>query len=161
MRRARRNAVLGVLCVVSYAAFAAVQALILNPLAGAPGRSLSQIVADVHANHDSLGTWMTLAVLGAGIALALMMLVVTWLSSAPRPCVVTAWYLGMIALGSPAYIMASFGPMVSIADTYGIRGADASPWGIVLHLVSALALVTLIIVLIRDVRPQAAALPAV
>lgn len=152
VRRARLVAVVGLALVTLYAALAAVQALVLNPLAAAPGRTLTQIVDDVEASHDSLGTWVTLGVLLGGVLLALTLVLITWLSAAPRPCHVAAWFLGMLAAGSPAYFMASFGPGMALADTYGISGADTSPWGLPLHLVSAAALLGLVGVLVHDAR---------
>ena len=86
VRRARLVAVVGMVLVTLYAALAAVQALVLNPLAAAPGRTLTQIVDDVEASHDSLGTWVTLGVLLGGVLLALALVLITWLSAAPRPC---------------------------------------------------------------------------
>lgn len=138
--------------VTLYTAVAAVQALVLNPLAAAPGRSLARIIDDVEANHDSLGTWVTLGVLVGGVFLALVLALITWLSAAPRPCLVAAWFLGMLAAGSPAYFMASFGPGTALADTYGISGADSSSWGLPLHLVSGAALLAVVGVLVRDAR---------
>ena len=138
--------------VTLYAVCAAVHALVLNPLAAVPGRALGEIVEDIEASQDALGTWSTLGVLVGGVLIALTLLAITWLSAAPRPCHVAAWFLGMLAAGSPAAFMASVGPATAVADTSGVSGADASPSGLVLHLVSAVAFVALVSVLGYDAR---------
>lgn len=152
VRRARIVAVVGVVTVTLYAACAAVHALVLNPLAAVPGRTLGEIVVDIEASHDALGTWSALAVLLGGVLIALTILAITWLSAAPRPCHVASWFLGMLAAGSPASFMASVGPATAVADAYGVSGADASPSGLVLHLVSAVAFLALVGVLVHDAR---------
>ena len=49
-------------------------------------------------------------------------------------------YLVLLTFGAPAYFMASFGAGMGLADTYGISGADYSPWARPLYLVSLLSL---------------------
>ncbi|MBD9699409.1 hypothetical protein IGS67_07890 [Flavimobilis sp. GY10621] len=152
VRRARIVAVVGVVTVTLYAACAAVHALVLNPLAAVPGRTLSEIVVHIESSHDALGTWTTLAVLVGGVLIALTLLAITWLSAAPRPSHVAAWFLGMLAAGSPASFIASVGPAAAVADAYGVSGDDASPSGLALHLASTVAFLALVGVLVHDAR---------
>ena len=56
---------------------------------------------------------------------------------------VASRYLILLALGTPAYFIANFGPGMALADTYGIGGADASPWAVPLHVTSMLAVIAL------------------
>ncbi len=83
---------------------------------------------------------MVLGILAVGPMLALAPLILAWrnamsaLGAAASVCLI-------IAAGALSYFAASFGPGMSLADTYGISGADYAPWGRVLMLVSAAALV--------------------
>jgi hypothetical protein len=58
----------------------------------------------------------------------------------------------MIVLGTPAYFFASFGPGMSLADTYPISGGDHSPWARPLYAASALALLALVGVVVGGLR---------
>jgi hypothetical protein len=78
-----------------------------------------------------------------GVALALALAVVMLRTRALTPRGGFALFLLLLAAGSPAYEMASFGPGMSLADTYGIGGADYAPWGSLLHLISLTALCVL------------------
>ncbi|MFX8942082.1 hypothetical protein ABTN11_20655, partial [Acinetobacter baumannii] len=82
-------------------------------------------------------------VLGIGVALGAVMLVVVIIERAIGVLAATAIYLTLLVLGEPAYIFTSFGVGMALADTYGITGGDASPWGMPLHVTSLLALLGL------------------
>ncbi len=55
-----------------------------------------------------------------------------------------AGYLGLLVAGMPGYFVASFGPGMGLADTYGIRGGDFAVGGAALCAVSLLSLVALV-----------------
>jgi hypothetical protein len=136
----------GALLVMAYATLAAVQILVLNPLAAVPGKSLGRIHADMAAMNESPGSAMTLTILGAGVALALVVLLLLTVRSDSTPTAAVVAYLTMLAFGAPAYFIASFGPGMSLADTYGIGGADYSRWALPLYAISLLSVVALVAV---------------
>lgn len=139
--RAHAIALVGTTLVVLYAAFAALQILVLNPLAAVPGRSLAEIQADMAAAGEPTGAVPAFIVLGIGVALALAFLVVVFWRGEARPGAALLGYALLLACGAPAYFFASFGAGMSLADTYGISGGDHAPWAKVLYVVSAAALV--------------------
>ena len=140
-RTAVRVALVGSASVVVYGLLGVVQIAVLNPLAAVPGAALGQIRADMDAARETLGAWWVLMAVGPAIAIAL--LVGTWRRPERQPGTVASWYLVLLALGTPAYFVASFGPGMALADTYGIGGADSSPWALPLHVTSGLAVIAL------------------
>ncbi|GAA5146583.1 hypothetical protein GCM10025768_05390 [Microbacterium pseudoresistens] len=137
-------AIAGVLAVAAYAAFAALQILVLNPLAATPGKSLEQIRSEASAVGEPLGGAGVLVFLGVGVLLAVILAVVV-IRSRIRPVVTALLFLGLLAFGTPAYFAASFGPGMSLADAFGISGADYSPWSLLLYGISALAVVMAVV----------------
>ncbi|MCW3494527.1 hypothetical protein [Microbacterium sp. SSM24] len=148
----------GTLAVAVYAGIAALQILVLNPLAARPGTTLSQIHADMAEMNEAPGTGMTLTILGLGVALAIILLTLLVRRSDATPTAALLAYLSMIAMGAPAYFIASFGPGMALADTYGIGGADYARWSLLLYGASFAALVGILVtaVLRMTVRVQAA-----
>jgi hypothetical protein len=134
----------GVLAVTAYAALAAVQILILNPLAAAPGRTLEEIRAEMAGAGESLGGAVVFFVLGIGVALAIGVAVVSIVTKAP-PIVPGMTFLALLMCGAFGYFVASFGPGMELADTFGISGADYSPWALPLYAISAVSAVVVII----------------
>ena len=67
-------AIAGTGAVHLHAALAAVQILVLNPLAFAPGNTLGQIHADLAQAGEAIGTPLVLAILGLGPALAVLLM---------------------------------------------------------------------------------------
>ncbi|WP_448390204.1 HAAS signaling domain-containing protein [Microbacterium aurum] len=130
----------GLVAAVAYAAVAAVQILVWNPLAAVPGATLAEISGTLDATGETFDVPMVLGILAVGPMLALAPLILAWrnvvsaLGAAASVCLI-------IAAGALGYFAASFGPGMSLADAYGISGADYAPWGRVLMLVSAAALV--------------------
>jgi hypothetical protein len=53
---------------------------------------------------------------------------------------------------APGHIVAAFAPGMSLADTFMISGGDHAPWGMALYLVSAAALLALIVLIVRAAR---------
>ncbi|WP_101848157.1 hypothetical protein [Zhihengliuella sp. ISTPL4] len=135
----------GVLAVTAYAALAAVQILVLNPLAAAPGGlSLDEVRAAMSNAGESLMPQAVLGILGAGVCLGIGTAVVCVVTRV-HPIVPAMTFLAVLMGGAPAYFVASFGPGMGLADTFGISGADASPWALPLYAVSALAAVGVLI----------------
>jgi hypothetical protein len=137
---------LGCVLVIAYAVLAALQILVLNPLAARPGRTLDQIHADMAAANEAPGTAVTLLILGTGVALAILVFALMAFRPDASRTAATLSYLLMLVFGAPAFFAASFGPGMSLADTYGISDADYAPWGKVLYLVSAVALIAAVVV---------------
>ena len=101
-------AIAGTVLVLLYAALAAAQILVLNPLAAVPGMSLEQIWAEIDALNGTSSVVLTAIPLGLGVALAITLLVLlTWQRDTTLLAAAFA-YLGMLALGAPAVFMASF-----------------------------------------------------
>ena len=134
----------GTALVIAYAGLVALQILVLNPLAAAPGKSLTEIEADMAAMNESLGAGFVLGILGFGVLLALFLLVLLAMSRDATPIAAAYSYLAMIMLGAPVYWVASFGAGMGLADTYGISGGDHSGWALVLYLTSLAALVAIV-----------------
>jgi len=140
-RRSRIIALVGTVLVLGYAAFAAVQILVLNPLAAVPGSTLAEIHRDLGDAGESLMPASVFPILGIGVVLALVFLIrMPADAQGPRSTVIA--YAVLLMLGAPGYFLASFGAGMALADTYGISGADASSWSMVLFVVSVLSSLT-------------------
>ena len=146
--------------VLAYAVFAAIQIQVLNPLAAAPGLSLREIHAAVGATNDSMLIGLMLALLLPGPMIAAGLL---WSSSRGWvPWIATiAAQLGLLTLGTLVYVAASFGPGMTLADTFGIGGADHSPWATPLFALSGVSLLILLVLGITALRgPRGVPAPA-
>jgi hypothetical protein len=148
MTRDRRRAVtiggVGVVLVTAYAVVMVLQILVWNPLAAAPpGLTLDEI----HATMQAAGEWRPgaevweIGVAALGVALAVALLVAAAVVRRPRPALVALGVAVILAFGAPAYWLASFSMGMSLADTFAISGADASPWAAPLLLISGAAAV--------------------
>jgi hypothetical protein len=138
-------ATLGVLLVTAYAALAEIQILVLNPMAAVPSKPLTEIWAVMVREQGDYDRPVTTSLLAVGPVLAVALMVWALLRLRTRPRTVAAAYLGLLVLGTPAYAVASFSPGMNLADTFGIDGADYSPWAEPLSAVSAAAVVGLVI----------------
>lgn len=136
-------AAVGTALVLGYAALAIVQTLYLNPLAAAPGRTLAQIHSDLSAANEGLGAPMVFAFLGIGPMFAIVVLGLAVTRGITNPWATAVIYLAVLTAGPAAYFVASFGAGMALADTYGISGADYSPWARPLYIVSLAAAVSL------------------
>ena len=135
---------------------------VLNPLAAAPGdRGLGRIYADLSA-AGQLGVPFVLSavILAAGLGVAAILWFLTWRREEVDPLAVLALGLASLVAASPAYFMASFGPGMALADTYGIGGGDHSPWAWPIYVVSMLALAGLVAVVVLLLRGPAGGLGA-
>lgn len=134
----------GVLAVSAYAALAAVQILVLNPLAAAPGLTLEEIRAEMASANESLGHQAVFFILGIGLALAVGVAFVSVVTKAP-PIVPGMTFLALLMVGAVGYFAASFTAGMGLADTFGISGADYSPWAWPLYVVSIGAAIVLVV----------------
>ena len=131
-------AVLGGLAVVLYAAVAALQILVWNPLAAVPGASLVEISGHLDHTGEAFSPWSVLATLLVGPVLALALVVIAALGRLSAVWCGAA-VCAVIAAGALGYFGAAFIPGMSLADAYGISGGDHAPGGLVLCAVSAVA----------------------
>lgn len=134
-------AIAGTIAVFLYAALAAVQILVLNPLAFAPGKTLGQVHADLAQAGEAIGAPFVLAILGLGPALAVLLMLLLSRQPAVGIRAIGIGYAVLLAFGAAAYFIASFGPGMALTDTYLTSGADHSGWSFVLYAVSAVAIV--------------------
>lgn len=147
-RATLRVAIAGVCVVVAYAVLAAVQIFVLNPLAAVPGVALNEIYAEMDAAGEGNG-WIFAVVVLAGACVLAVALAVAVLRARMGPEGAAMMFLAFLVGGAPTYFMASFGPGMGLADTFGVSGGDHSGWGALFYGVSLLALVTLVALAIR------------
>ncbi|CAH0153767.1 hypothetical protein [Microbacterium sp. Bi121] len=146
-RTAVAASIVGVLAVTLYATWAAVHILVINPLAAVPGTGLVEIYATMSDAGQMFSIGWVFAILGLGVVLAVAVAWVCIASKSP-PVVAISAQLGLLVSGAPAYFIASFGPGMSLADTYLISGGSHSPWHLPLYAISALAAVAVIAIAI-------------
>ena len=99
-------------------------------------------------------------ILAAGLGVAAILWFLTWRREEVDPLAVLALGLASLVAASPAYFMASFGPGMALADTYGIGGGDHSPWAWPIYVVSVLASAGLVAVVVLLLRGPARGLGA-
>ncbi|WP_460800954.1 hypothetical protein [Microbacterium sp. GXF6406] len=138
-------AVLGVVAVCAYAVAAAVQILVLNPLAAVPGATLTDIRGRMAAANETFSTGPVVFFLSIGVVLAVVTAVVCVVLATP-PLVTASAMLVLVMFGAPGYFVASFGPGMALADAFWISGGDHSPGGAYLAGVSALAGVVALVI---------------
>lgn|GEM_PF-907240 len=135
----------GTALVIAYAAWAYLQIWVLNPRAAMPEMSLPDIWLAVGQSQGLFDIRGTLIFLAIGPILAAALLIGGTIALRRRWWLVAGGHLLILLLGAPAYFLASFSPGMNLADTFGISGADYSPWAAPLFLVSLAALVGLIL----------------
>lgn len=135
-------AIAGSLLIAGYAAFGAVNILVLEPLAAVPGATLTQIDAELAAGGETLGAP---SVIGAAVLASLVGLLFAVVAVRGRwsPTLVAETFLVLLVFGAPAYFVISFGSGMSLGDVYEIRSEQHSPWGGILLLLSGVALLAL------------------
>jgi hypothetical protein len=129
-----------------YAVVALLIITVWDPMAAAPQLSYAEIVSELAAHGVDVGAvtlrvglWSAVGVALSGIVSALA------LTRVPRPWTVTAWQLGLLVAGAPAFFVASFALGMDVADTFGVTGQPHTPFTGVLYLVSALAFALLLV----------------
>ncbi|MCS6522338.1 hypothetical protein LQK89_15320 [Curtobacterium sp. C1] len=145
----RVTAVGGMVLVIGYAALLAVHALVLDPLAAVPGRSLRSIYAGVDAiglstTQDVVGVLVSA---GTGVAMAVGVAVVGLRQRMPLP-VVAVCHLALLAFGAAAVFQSGFFLGMDVADAFGVSGAVHAWSGQVLFTVSLVALAGIPVVLV-------------
>lgn len=143
--RLRWVAVLGPLLVIACALFAALQIQVLNPMATVPESSLAEIHAAVGRTADTMGWGIMIATLLPGPILAVL-LALAGLRGRISIYGVVLGMLGLLVGASPIYLIASFPAGMTLADTFGVGGADHAPWAMILHVLSMLSLVALAVI---------------
>ncbi len=137
-------AVVGVVVVAAYAALLAVNALVLDPLAAVPGRSLAQIYARVDAWQRS----STQRRRGARRGEHRGGLAVSRRPGSHRGCrlpatVIAVLHLGVLAAGGLATFQSGFFLGMDVAGLVMTDGAAHTIWAGVLYLTSLAALVAI------------------
>ncbi|MDQ2661852.1 MAG: hypothetical protein M3Y52_08260 [Actinomycetota bacterium] len=133
------TAIAGVMLVAAYASLGALQILVLNPLAAAPGLTLARIHAELTAANESLTTVPVIIFVALGLLLAGSVAVFAFTAPRASPTVIIVFFLVVLAFGTPAYFAASFSAGMALADTFAISGGDHSRWSIVLYATSAIS----------------------
>lgn len=145
----------GVLAVALYAALAALQIIVFTPLASVPGRSLDEIRAEMAAAGEPTGDAGVLIILGIGVAIAVAVAVIVIRTHA-RPLLATLLFLAVLMMGAPAFFIASFGPGMSLSDTFWVSGGVTLPGVAPFYLFSGLVGVAWIVIgVIVAARPRA------
>lgn len=135
----------GTALVIAYAFWAYLQIWVLNPLAAMPGMPLADIWRAIGQSQGYFDMQSTLIFLMIGPLLATGLLIGGTIGLRHQWWLVAGGYLLILLLGTPAYFVASLSPGMNLADTFGIDGADYSPWAAPLFLVSLTALAGLIL----------------
>ena len=130
---------IGVLLVTAYAVLAALQITIWTPLAAAPGLSLAEIRAEMSAAGENPGEAAVATFLGAGIAIAVIAAIVLARGRA-HPALAVLVFAVILAMGAPAFFVASFGPGMALADTFFVSAGVTLPGVAAYYLASALML---------------------
>lgn len=138
-------AVLGTAAVTAYAVVMLLQITVWNPMAAVPGLTLAEIGTQAAARGETVFSAFPAIVAGAGIALAVGILVLAIVSRRVSAPAFAAMYLALLVGGAPAYFTASFGPGMAIADAFATSGGDHAPGGSYLMAVSAAAGVALVV----------------
>lgn len=136
-------AMMGTVAVMAYASVAILQILVWNPLAAAPGLTLTEIHEAMSAAGEGIFAPGVIGFLLVGPLIAVFLLIAARRPDA-TPTATTLGYLGILATGAGAYFLASFGPGMALADTFLISGADAAPAGWILIGVSTVSALTFV-----------------
>ncbi|PZE94554.1 hypothetical protein [Curtobacterium sp. MCBD17_008] len=137
-------AVSGALVVTAYAALLAVNALVLDPLAAVPGKSLSEIYATVEAMGNSVAQDVVGVLVTAGIGFALAVAsAFIGLSDRYSTHVIAVMHLGLVALGALATFQSGFFLGMDVADSFGVSGGAHGMGAAVLYGTSLAALVAI------------------
>lgn len=140
--------IVGLLAVAAYGLTAALQILVWNPLAAVPGATLDEIHEGLARRNESISLVAVLTWSSIGTLLALVVVLLTATRVVSRLRTVLILQLLILVLGAPIYFFASFSAGMALADAFFISGGDYTPWGGLLGLVSAAALIGTLLLLI-------------
>lgn len=140
-------ALAGVVATVAYASVALLQILVWNPEAAVPGSAAADVWRAVGEANQGPPNAFVVGVIAMGPLLAVVLLVVYTVTGSGFWNTV-AGYLGLLVAGLPGYFVASFGPGMGLADTYGISGGDFAPGGEVLFIVSTMSVIGLVAIFV-------------
>lgn len=129
--------IIGVLVVTAYAALAAVQITVWTPLAAVPGLALGEIRAEMASAGEHPGEAWVVTFLGAGVVIAIAAAIVL-IRGRAHPALATIVFASILMMGGPAFFVASFGPGMSLADTFFVSAGVALPGIAPFYLTSAL-----------------------
>ncbi|MGM7698278.1 hypothetical protein [Microbacterium sp. A84] len=131
-------ALIGTLAITAYAVLAALQIIVFTPLAAVPGHTLNEIRAEMAAAGEAPGDAGVLIILGIGVAIAVTVAVLV-IRTHGRPVLAALLFLAVLTMGAPAFFIASFGPGMSLSDTFMVSGG-VTLYGVApFYIVSALA----------------------
>lgn len=158
--KARWAAGTGFILIACYATVGAFQVLVWNPQAAVPGATLDEIRTAMAGANESLAAPLVLAWAVIGVLLAGLVLIAAqrdpglWMSTVVRIDLL------LLVLAAPSHWFASFPAGMGIADTFATTGGDHTPWGGLLYLVSAVAMIALAFVILLDRRRPMSSRPA-
>lgn len=134
----------GVLAVTAYAGLMALQALVLDPLAAVPGRTLRQIHMHLSTQGFDVAGDIRSVLMAAAIGVALAV-VVAVLSIVLRLKLklIAVLVLAVLAAGAPVTFGTGFALGMDVADAYGVGGESHTVWAGVLYISSLAALVAI------------------
>ena len=134
--------VAGVAVVTMYAGLMALQALVLDPLAAVPGRSLAAILGHLERQGFDVAAdvWTVLVTAAVGVVLAVG--VAVWgIVDRLDPVISAVLFLALLAFGAPVTFGTGFALGMDVADGFGTSGAAHTIWAGVLYGTSVLALI--------------------
>ncbi|GAA4668141.1 hypothetical protein GCM10025780_08380 [Frondihabitans cladoniiphilus] len=148
----------GVGTVAAYSSLMTLQALVLDPLAAVPGRSLRQIHAHLLASGMNVTSDNVSVIVSASIGVALSVTVAAVAINRRLSSVLMAvLFLSIVALGALVTFGSGFALGMDIADSYGGGGGSHTVWAPVLYGTSFLAFLALVAVLaVRLLRGRSA-----
>jgi len=150
--RAGWAAATGLILITCYATVGAFQVLVWNPQAAVPGRTLGEIRTAMASANESLAVPLVLAWAVTGVLLAGLVLIAAQRSPGLWTSTVVRMDLLLLVLAAPSHWFASFPAGMGIADTFATTGGDHTPWGGLLYLVSAVAMIALVVVMFLGTR---------
>lgn len=158
--RAEWAAVTGLIMIACYATVGAFQVLAWNPQAAVPGATLDEIRTAMAGANESLAMPLVLAWAVTGVLLAGLVLIASQRGPGLWVSTVVRMDLLLLVLAAPSHWFASFPAGMGIADTFASTGGDHTPWGMLLYLVSAVALIALVVVMLLGRRRPPSRRPA-
>ncbi|MBD8045056.1 hypothetical protein H9638_14685 [Arthrobacter sp. Sa2BUA2] len=110
--------------------------------------------------NESLAVPLVLAWAVIGVLLAGLVLMAAQRDPGLRVSTVVRINLLLLVLAAPSHWFASFPAGMGIADTFATTGGDHTPWGKLLYLVSAVAMIVLVFITLLDRRRPPSRRPA-